>query len=280
MSTETAAVRVLNTAELLEHILWNSSWQDALLQQRVNPFWRATVNISAKLQRRLFLASTTKPLAYRGWFLHHRIPTLTTREHSNFEDYLGELELEAFYEWADPENSLNEHGLEAIRSRAPEMHKVRAQAAGIGWPKSINPFMPTLFKHFEDESGIAFTVDRSKIKGAHSWKSMYLTEPPVTSIYAVLIPEWLKAPEEGLTATEEEEYQENDHTSCLETSAELIYNASGITLGDLVEAMDSKYGEDVDTFYFARLTASKIQTPRGEWIWAPRAEMQMDDDSH
>jgi hypothetical protein len=221
-----------------------------------------------------------KPLTYRGWFLHHRIPALTTREHSNFEDYLGELELEAFYELADPENSLNEHGLEAIRSRAPDMHKVRARAAGIGWPKSINPFMPTLFKHFEDGSGIAFTVDRSKIKGAHSWKLMYLSEPPVTSIYTVLIPEWLKAPEEGLTAAEEEEYQENDHTSCLETSAELIYKASGITLGDLVEAMDSKYGEDVKTFYFARLTASKIQTTEGEWIWAPRAEMQMDGDSH
>lgn len=213
-SSATATQQALNTTELLEHILSFLPMPKIMGGTRVSRKWKAVIESSPVLQRKLFLRHHDSEVV---WFDHwfskpqlgfHRLSTEQTDlllSLVNTPVYTTPVELNPLVDW---ENQVDLH----------VSHEV-----SITRPKPFHPSLTGLEVAFGKYSRAyvraRFGGPPQKTQADSSWRKMYLTTPPISDV-VIQIPTSVGS------------------FTVSETIRVIVHAESGVTLGLLYDRLE------------------------------------------
>lgn len=178
-STPTPAEQVINTTELLEHILSSLAMPHVLGKSRVSHDWKILIDNSPTLQKKLFLRhddNQTEVLSPDHWFPK---PQDWPRELDakqldllfslvNTPVYTTPIELNPLINWENPADLHVAHELR------------------VAHPKPYHPSLTgldiVLGKYIRDYVRHRFGTSSQTSQTKSSWRKMYLTSPPITDV--------------------------------------------------------------------------------------------------
>jgi hypothetical protein len=174
-----ATETVLNTTELLEHILSFLPMIQILGKTRVSRNWKAVVDGSPALQKRLFFRrpdSQAEVIWFDHWFpMPQSWSHLLSAEQTdllcslvNMPVYTTPIELNPYIDWV---NQVDPHVSHEMRAPRPESY--HPSVAGLA--VILGKYSRTYVRH-------RFGDSPQKTQADSSWRSMYLTTPPISDV--------------------------------------------------------------------------------------------------
>lgn len=171
VTTVTAAQAVFNTAELLEQILMPLSMCQVISKNRVARNWKSIIEDSPSLQKKLFLHPHDNSVISPDEGLHRRISDAELNMFPWLQDmcvYSGPINLNPIGDW------VNQGGVNF------PLELFTINLSTIFSDPALSSLQIVKAEHNRYFAREVFRDGSDNI--LHSWRGMYLTNPPVTEI--------------------------------------------------------------------------------------------------